>query len=73
MVSKGKSQARRLVRARILSLADQAVGGAAKSDPEIVEALGCGRTTVKRVRRAFVEEGLEETLEPSPSTRVYES
>jgi hypothetical protein len=72
MVSKGKSNARKLVRARILLLADQAAGGSAKSDPEIVEALGCGRATVERVRRAFVEEGLEETLEPSPSTRIYE-
>ena len=63
MVSKGKSNARKLVRARILLLADQAAGGSAKSDPEIVEALGCGRATVERVRRAFVEEGLEETLE----------
>ena len=72
MVSKGKSNARKLVRARILLLANQAAGGSAKSDPEIVEALGCGRATVERVRRAFVEEGLEETLEPSPSTRIYE-
>lgn len=72
MVSKGKSNARKLVRARILLLADQAAGGSAKSDPEIVEALGCGRATVERVRRQFVEEGLEETLEPSPSTRIYE-
>ncbi len=39
---------------------------------EIVEALGCGRATVERVRRSFVEEGLEETLEPSPLTRIYE-
>jgi transposase len=72
MVSKGKSNARKLVRARILMLTDQAAGGSARSDPEIVEALGCGRATVERVRRSFVEEGLEETLEPSPSTRIYE-
>ena len=72
MVSSGKSNARKLVRARILLLADQASGGSAKSDPEIVDALGCGRATVERVRQQFVEEGLEETLTPSPSTRVYE-
>ena len=71
LVSTGKSNARKLVRARILLLADQAEGGLAKSDPEIVEALGCGRATVERVRRQFVEEGLEETLNPAPSTRVY--
>ena len=72
MVSKGKSNARKLVRARILLLADQAGGGSAKSAPEIVEALGCGRATVERTRRAFVEEGLQKTLEPSASTRIYE-
>lgn len=72
MVSKGKANARKLVRARVLLLADQAAGGSAKSDAEIVDALGCGRATVERVRRQFVEEGLEEVLVPSPSTRIYE-
>ena len=72
MVSVGKSNARKLVRARILLLADQAAGGPWKSDSEIVDALGCGRATVERVRRQFVEEGLEQVLEPSPSRRVYE-
>ena len=57
MVSSGKSNARKLVRARILLLADQAEGGSGKSDPEIVDALGCGRATVERVRQQFVEEG----------------
>ena len=72
MVSVGKSNACKLVRARILLLADQAAGGPWKSDAEIVEALGCGRATVERVRRQFVEEGLEQVLEPSPSRRVDE-
>jgi len=71
MVSVGKSAARKLVRARILLLADQVAGGAAKSDPEIVEALGCGRASVERIRKQFVEEGLEATLMPKPSCRVY--
>ena len=43
MVSKGKAAARKLVRARILLLADQADGGPAKADVEIVDALGCAR------------------------------
>ena len=50
LVSVGKSAAAKLVRARILLLADQAEGGPAKSDAEIVEALGCGRSSVERVR-----------------------
>ena len=72
MVTSGKSAARKLVRARVLLLADQAEGGPAKSDPEIIEALGCGRATVERIRKQFVEEGLEETLQPKPPARVYE-
>lgn len=72
LVSKGKGAARKLTRARILLLADQSVGGPANSDPEIVGALGCGRATVERVRQQFVEEGLEATLNPKPSTRIYE-
>ena len=72
LVSTGKAAARKLVRARVLLLADQAEGGTAKSDPEIMAALGCARPTVERVRKQFVEVGLEETLQPKPTTRVYE-
>ena len=72
LVSVGKAAAQKLVRARILLLADQAEGGSAKSDPEIVESLGCGRASVERVRKRFVENGLEEALTPKPSQRVYE-
>ncbi len=71
LVSKGKAAARKLVRARILLLADQAEGGPARADPEIVESLGCGRATVERVRKQFVEEGLEATLDPKPTSRTY--
>lgn len=73
MVSVGKAAARKLVRARILLLADQAEGGPAKSDPEIMDALGCGRATVERVRKQFVEEGVEATLTPKPTSRTYEN
>lgn len=72
MVTAGKAAARKLAHARILLLADQAEGGPAKSDPEIIDALRCGRATVERVRKRFVEEGLEETLQPKPLMRVYE-
>ena len=72
LVRVGKSAAQKLVRARILLLADQAEGGSAKSDPEIVESLGCGRASVERVRKRFVEGGLDAALNPKPSQRVYE-
>ena len=52
LVSVGKAAAQKLVRARILLLADQAEGGSSKSDPEIVESLGCGRASVERIPQA---------------------
>ena len=72
MVSAGRAAARKLVRARILLLADQGESGPSKSDPEIVDALGCGRATVERVRKQFVEEDIEATLHPKPTMRTYE-
>jgi transposase len=72
LVSSGRSAARKLTRARILLLADEAEGGPAKSDPEITDTLGCGRATVERIRKRFVEEGTEATLYPKPTTRTYE-
>lgn len=71
MVSAGTAAARKLVRARILLLADEADGGLAKPDLEIAEVLGCGRATVERARTQFVEDGIEATLNPKPTTRVY--
>jgi transposase len=72
LVSVGKAAAQKLVRARILLLADQSEGGSSMSDPEIVESLGCGRASVERVRKRFVEEGLDVALTPKPSQRVFE-
>ncbi len=73
LISRGKAAARKLMRARILLLADQSEGGPAKSDPEIAAAVVCGRATVERVRRQFVKEGLEHTLTRKPTLRTYEN
>lgn len=65
LVRRGKSQARKVTRARILL---HAARGA--SDAEIVTALGVGQATVERTRRRFVEEGLEALNErPRPGAR----
>jgi transposase len=72
MVSAGKAAARKLVRARILLLADQAEGAPGKPDPKIADALGCGRATIERARKQFVEEGIEAALNPKPTTRIYQ-
>ena len=73
LISRGKAAARKLLRARILLLADQSEGGPAMSDPEIAKAVRCGRATVERVRKQFVEENLEQTLTRKPTVRVYEN
>jgi transposase len=54
LVRRGKSSARKVTRARILL---HAARGA--TDAEIVTALGVGQATVERIRRRFVEGGLE--------------
>ncbi len=66
LVSKGKAAARKLVRARVLLLADEGEQGPAKADTEIVESLGCGLRTVERVRKKFVTESLEQAISSKP-------
>jgi transposase len=69
LVSSGKSAARKLNHARILLLAD-AGEGPARTDQQIVEALGVGVRTVERVRQRFVEEGFEAAVNPRPRPRL---
>jgi hypothetical protein len=72
LVSTGKAAAKKLVRARVILLTDQSEGGPAKQDSEVCDALGCGRATVERVRKQFVEDGIEIALQPPPALRRYE-
>jgi hypothetical protein len=69
LLSKGKADVRRLKHAQILLLADESKGGRAWSVSRIAEAVGCGTATVERVRRRFVEEGLEMAVSPYRSSR----
>jgi transposase len=70
-LSRGKGAARKLMHARILLKADACAGGPDWSDPRIAEGLEVGRATVERVRKAFVEEGVEAALVPRKSRRQY--
>jgi transposase len=58
----GKASALKQAHARILLKADAAPGGPAWSDERIAEALEVGTATVERVRKRFVEQGLEAAL-----------
>jgi transposase len=71
MLSRGKAAARKLMHARILLKADAAPGGVAWNDQRIAEALDVGRATVERVRKEFVEEGLDAALERRRPRRLY--
>ena len=67
MLSSGAERVRKLTRARILLKADEGW-----TDAAISQALDVGSTTVERIRRRFVEEGLAVALNRRPSTRKYE-
>jgi transposase len=62
LISAGQAPARKLTHARILLKADQGPDGPGCTDEEIVEALAVGEVTVWRVRKRYVEEGLEAAL-----------
>jgi Homeodomain-like domain len=61
-IDKGKSPAKRLLKARILLKADASEHGEGWSDGRIVEALDTNMSMVTRVRQQLVEEGLEAVL-----------
>jgi transposase len=72
MLSRGKAAARKLVHARILLKADAGPAGPGWNDDAIAEGLDVGRATVERVRKEFVEDGLEAALERRKPRREYE-
>lgn len=71
MISRGKADARKLARARVLLLADEAGGGPARVDEEIASALDVSVRTIERARQRFVDRGLAAALLPKPSKRIY--
>jgi transposase len=67
LISKGKGAARRLAHARVLLKADRGL-----TDEAVAEAVEVSRPTVERVRKRFVEEGLEAALDPGKPERYRE-
>jgi transposase len=61
LLRKGKASARRITRARILLLAAED-----RPDDEVAAVLHTSRSTVERIRRRFVEHGLEAALSERP-------
>ncbi len=72
LIRTGKRAASVLIHARILLKADTGAAGSGWDDDRIAEAVECGASTVYRVRRAFVEEGLPAALfRKKPTGRHY--
>lgn len=61
LVKKGKDAARKITRARILLLASQG-----KTDDVIVASLEVGRATVERIRKRFIDGGVEYAINERP-------
>ena len=61
LTRKGEISARKMMRALILLRADEGL-----TDREIVRALGTSRPTVERIRKRFVEGGLDRGLNEDP-------
>ena len=72
LIGSGVAPARMVTRARILLKADHGDGGSGWSDAAIAGALDVNPSTVLRVRRQFVIEGLTATLARKRPDRVYE-
>ena len=69
MITSGKAAAQKLAHARILLKADAAPDGPGWTDEPIAEAVEVSVATVERVRRRFVEQGLEAALVRKPQDR----
>jgi hypothetical protein len=62
LIRKGKSPAKRLLKARILLKADLSEAGEGWSDSRIIQALDTSASMIYRVRKQLVEEGFETML-----------
>ena len=74
LVGKGKHAAQKVINALILLNCDQSQGGDdRRTSQEIAEVLQVSERKIDRVKRRFVEDGLEVALGGQPSQREYVS
>lgn len=71
MISAGTAPARKLMHARILLKADESPGGPAWVDERVAEAVEASQPTVSRVRKQYVQAGLDAALNRRPPRREY--
>ncbi len=69
LISQGKAAARKLVHARILLHTNENSETEGLKDTDVANAVCCSRLTVERVRKRFVEEGIDSALNPKVQKR----
>ena len=72
LIAAGSAPARKLMHARILLKADQSMQGPGETDDAIARAVEVSQPTVVRVRRRYVEHGLEVALNRQLPRRNYQ-
>lgn len=71
LIAAGTDSARKLIHARILLKADQGPNGPGWVDEAIAEAVEVSQPTVSRIRKQYVQEGLEAALNRRAPNREY--
>jgi transposase len=71
LIAAGTAPARKLTHARILLKADQGSEGPGWVDEQVADAVEVSQPTVSRVRKHYVEEGLEAALNRRAPNRHY--
>jgi hypothetical protein len=71
LLAAGTESARKLTHARILLKADQGPDGPGWVDQAIADAVEVSQPTIARVRKQYVEQGLEAALNRRQPTREY--
>jgi transposase len=72
LIAAGSAPARKLTHARILLKADQSPQGPGWVDEQVADAVEVSQPTVSRVRKQYVQEGLEAALTRRPPNRHYQ-
>lgn len=72
LIAAGTAPARKLTHARILLKADQSPEGPGWVDEAVAEAVEVSQPTVARVRKQYVQEGLQAALNRRPPNREYQ-
>jgi DNA-binding transcriptional ArsR family regulator len=72
LIAAGSAPARKLTHARILLKADQSPEGPGWVDEQVADAVETSQPTVSRVRKQYVQEGLEAALNRRPPNREYQ-